>query len=158
MEICFVGKGDYRDFLRRTAPAAWSPGPVVDTSGARIGAHEGILGFTVGQRRGLGVAVGEPRYVVGIEPATSTVVIGSDEELDVARLSLTGLTTTGADLAGPVLAQYRAHGGAVPATLHGSVLCFDRPQRSVAPGQTVAFYHGDRVLGGAIIESTNPGG
>ncbi|MEX0865627.1 MAG: tRNA 2-thiouridine(34) synthase MnmA [Acidimicrobiia bacterium] len=156
MEICFVGRGDYRGFIGRLAPAAFVPGPLVDNAGTEVGSHQGIAGFTVGQRRGLGVAVGEPRYVIDIQPATSTVVIGSRDQLGVTSIELTDLTSTmGGDLDGSVVAQYRAHGDAVAATLSGSTLVFDHPQTAVAPGQTIAFYHRDRVLGGAIIDSAH---
>lgn len=154
MDICFVGQGDYRSFLRKTAPSAFAPGPLVDTAGDVVGGHDGIAGFTVGQRRGLGVAVGEPRYVVEIQPTRSTVVIGSRRDLEVTSVELTGITTTGSRaLEGAVLGQYRAHGDPVPGVVSGSTLVFDHGQEGVAPGQTVSFYDRDRVIGGALIES-----
>lgn len=155
MDICFVGQRDYRGFLRDTAPEAFQPGPLVDGDGEEIGQHVGIAGFTVGQRRGLGVAVGEPRYVVRIEPSTSTVVLGRRDELSVAGVGLDQMTwTAGTPATGRVMAQYRAHGEPVPATLHSDRLLFAEPQLAVAPGQTVAFYDDDRVLGGALIADT----
>jgi len=154
MEICFVGRGDYRGFMRDLAPEAFRPGVLVDTAGDEIGAHDGIAGFTVGQRRGLGVAVGEPRYVIRIEPGTARVVVGPRSALSVERVELADLTwSSGPKVDGPVTAQYRAHGDPVAATLSGSSLIFDEPQEAVAPGQTVAFYEGDFVLGGALISS-----
>ena len=157
MDICFVGARDYRSFLRQTAPLAFTQGPVVDTSGTELAAHRGIADFTIGQRRGLGVALGEPRYVVRIEPETATVVLGSRDQLAVTRLELAGLTwTSGTPTDGEVWAQYRAHGDPVPASILGDTLTFHQPQQAVAPGQTVAFYHQDRVLGGALIASTSP--
>ncbi|HEU4895798.1 MAG TPA: tRNA 2-thiouridine(34) synthase MnmA, partial [Acidimicrobiia bacterium] len=81
MDICFVGQGDYREFLRDVAPEVFAAGAVVDGEGREIGSHDGIAGFTVGQRRGLGVAVGEPRFVIRIEPGSATVVVGSRQEL-----------------------------------------------------------------------------
>jgi tRNA-specific 2-thiouridylase len=155
MDICFVGQRDYRGFLRDTAPEAFESGPLVGTDGAEIARHEGIIGFTVGQRRGLGVATGEPRFVVRIEPGTSTVVLGSREELAVGGAELDQVTwTSGIPASGRIMAQYRAHGDPVEATLHGHRLLFARPQEAVAPGQTVAFYDDDRVLGGALIAGT----
>jgi len=154
MDICFVGRHDYRAFLSRTAPEAFMPGPVVDTDGHELGAHEGIAGFTVGQRRGLGVAVGEPRFVVRLEPATSTVVLGRREELGVGGVELSQVVWTAAGGRGEVMAQYRAHGDPVPAVLDGDRLLFTDLQQGIAPGQTVAFYDGDRVLGGALIAGT----
>jgi tRNA-specific 2-thiouridylase len=156
MDICFVGQRDYRGFLRDVAPEVFEPGRVVDSEGHEVGTHEGIADFTVGQRRGLGVAVGEPRFVIRIEAGTSTVVIGGREELAVRRVGLHRLTwTAGAGFDGPVIAQYRAHGDPVQAWLSGDALEFDEPQEAVAPGQTVAFYEGDEVLGGALISTTH---
>jgi tRNA-specific 2-thiouridylase len=155
MDICFVGRRDYRSFLRDTASEVFEPGLVVDGDGSELGRHEGISGFTVGQRRGLGVAVGEPRFVIRIEPETSTVVLGRREDLAVAGVELGQPTwTSGVPASGKVMAQYRAHGEVVPAALHDARLLFTESQEAVAPGQTVAFYDGDRVLGGALIAGT----
>ncbi len=156
MDICFVGQRDYRSFLRGHAPEAFTPGPMVDTAGVEVGSHDGIAGFTVGQRRGLGVAVGEPRYVVEIQPSTSTVVIGRRRDLRVDSVEIVDLTSVeGVPLRGRVAAQYRAHGDPVGATLSDGMLSFDEPQEGVAPGQTIAFYEGDVVLGGGIIATTD---
>lgn len=154
MDICFVGQGDYRGFLRKTAPEAFVPGSIVDTTGEVVGRHDGVADFTIGQRRGLGVAVGEPRYVVDIDPTTSTVVIGPRRHLRVGTVGLRDVTFTDAPVEGGVTVQYRAHGEVVPAVLAGSTLVFEEPQEGVAPGQTVAFYAGDTVLGGGVIAST----
>lgn len=151
MEICFVGRRDYRSFLRERAPHVFARGTIVDTDGRRLGEHQGVAGFTIGQRRGLGVALGEPRYVVDIDPARSTVVVGSRDRLTVSELELSAVSWASEPVSGQVMAQYRAHGEAVTARLQGSTLVFDTPQESVAPGQTVAFYRGDQVLGGALI-------
>lgn len=156
MDICFVGQRDYRGFLRDVAPKVFAPGAVVDSDGQHLGSHDGIAGFTIGQRRGLGVAVGEPRFVLRIEPGTSTVVIGRREELEIERIGLDQPTwTRGSGADGPVMAQYRAHGETVSGWLADSTLIFDEPQEAVAPGQTVAFYDGDVVLGGALIAFTH---
>jgi tRNA-specific 2-thiouridylase len=154
MEICFVGRGDYRDFLRKRAPGAFTPGPLLDADGTHLGDHEGIAGFTIGQRRGLGVALGEPRYVVEIDPKTSSVIVGTKDRLGVSQVELGQVSWVLDPVEGELVAQYRAHGDPVPATLEGSTLRFQSPQEAVAPGQTVAFYEGDRVLGGAVIAST----
>jgi tRNA-uridine 2-sulfurtransferase len=155
MEICFVGARDYRGFLRDVAPEVFTPGDVVDETGRQVATHDGVVGFTIGQRRGLGVAVGEPRFVTGIDANTATVVIGRRQDLQVQDVELTGLTwTLGPAVEGAVMAQYRAHGDAVPGWLTDSTLKFDEPQEAVAPGQTVAFYDGEIVLGGALIAHT----
>lgn len=156
MDICFVGDGDYRGFLEETAPEVFTSGLLVDTAGNEMGRHAGIVGFTVGQRRGLGVAVGEPRFVVRIDPESSTVVLGSRDDLLVSGVELSDITwTDGVRGTGDVMAQYRAHGDPVAASLAGTALMFEEPQMAIAPGQTVAFYDGERVLGGALIASTN---
>jgi len=157
MDICFVGQRDYRGFLRDVAPDAFRAGNIVDTDGNELGTHEGVAGFTVGQRRGLGVAVGEPRFVIRIEAGTATVVVGPRVRLAVRSVTMRALTwATGSGGDGPVMAQYRAHGEPVAAWIGGSTLRFDQPQEAIAPGQTVAFYAGDVVLGGALIAETVP--
>ena len=155
MDICFVGSRDYRGFLRDVAPEVFRPGLVVDAEGNLLSEHDGIAEFTIGQRKGLGVAAGEPRFVIDIQPATATVVIGGVHDLAVSGVTLDQMTWTSGEMAdAEVMAQYRAHGEPVAASLTGSTLDFARPQRAVAPGQTVAFYDGDRVLGGALIAGT----
>lgn len=154
MDICFVGRRDYRGFLREQTPEAFRPGKIVDSNGIQMGAHRGIADFTVGQRRGLGIAVGEPKFVLRIDPGSSTVVIGDRDQLAVGGVELRDVTwTNGATAGDRVMAQYRAHGEPVGATLSGPRLVFDQPQEAIAPGQTVAFYEGERVLGGALIGS-----
>lgn len=156
MDICFVGQRDYRSFLRDNAPEAFQPGKIVDRDGHEMGAHRGVVEFTIGQRRGLGLAVGEPKFVVGIDPDSSTVVVGDRDDLGVQGAELRQLTWTNGRRSGTrVMAQYRAHGEPVEASLDGATLTFDEPQEAVAPGQTVAFYEGERVLGGGLIASTN---
>jgi tRNA-specific 2-thiouridylase len=157
-DICFVGRGGYREFLSRHGTGPAVPGPIVDMSGAEVGEHSGIGGFTVGQRRGTGVALGERRYVVELVPETATVVLGRHEDLAVTALAVRHIDwVAGRQPPDPaVLVQYRAHGRAVPGRLAGSgEILFDRPQHGVAPGQTAAFYRDDEVLGGGIISSTS---
>ena len=158
-EICFV-QGDYRNFIAEAAPESIRPGRIVDTSHHQLGEHQGVAHFTVGQRRGLGVAVGEPRYVVELDPHTSTVVIGSARDLEtraieVERVSwVDGTPPTDREC----LVQIRAHGDPVAATLAPADFYEDRwtitfadPERGAAPGQAAVFYRGDEVLGGGAI-------
>lgn len=154
MDICFVGKGDYRAFLRRQAPAAWRPGRIVDEGGEVVGSHDGVGGFTVGQRRGLGLALGEPRYVTGIDPGTATVVVGPRDHLAVRSARLGDVSWVWEPVEGLVEVQYRAHGPAVPALIESDSIVFQTPQEAVAPGQTASLYAGDEVLGGGIITET----
>jgi tRNA-specific 2-thiouridylase len=157
-DLCFVGEGSYREFIRSRFPAAARPGPLVTTAGEEIAEHAGIVDFTIGQRRGLGVAVGEPRYVVEIAPETATVVLGRREELLAAGCELGDVSFIAGepptDPAIEVKIRYRA--AAVPASLHvgpdgGWEVRFADPQHAVAPGQAAVFYRGDEVLGGGTI-------
>ena len=164
-DICFV-KDDYRSFLRENFAGVAQPGAVVDLEGNVMGTHEGTVDFTVGQRKGLGVAVGEPRYVVGVEPATATVVIGRKEDLLVAGCVLDELSFVAghpprADRPLTVKVRYRAEPvaaelvdvdpGDVAAT--GRVR-FAEPQMAVAPGQAAVLYCDDEVVGGGTIVET----
>ena len=151
MDVCFITRGGRKDFLdARIAPTA---GEIVDTAGSVVGVHDGVRGFTIGQRRGLAVATGERRYVVEVDAATATVTLGERRDLlrdaiELRRLTFTdGLVEHGTS----VLAQVRSHGEAHPAVWHGDVLRWERPQPRVAPGQTVAMFDGDRVLGSGIV-------
>ncbi len=155
-DICFVGAGDYREFLRRVAPETERPGPIVDVDGRRVGEHRGVATVTIGQRRGLGVAVGEPRYVVEVRPDTATVVVGRREDLAVRELTLAGLSwVAGEPPADPAVeVQYRAHGETVPGVFAGDTVELTEPAFGVAPGQTATLYRGDEVLGGGIITTT----
>jgi tRNA-specific 2-thiouridylase len=159
-DLCFVGRGDYRGFLRTHFPKAARPGPVVGTDGTVLGRHEGTVDFTVGQRRGLGVTSAEPRYVVGIEPGTATVTIGSRRDLEVTGCTVDDVTF----VAGPapvddeVSVKVRYRSSPVAARLEpgatGWEVRFATPQFGVAPGQSAVFYDGDEVLGGGIIAAT----
>ncbi|OBF92335.1 tRNA 2-thiouridine(34) synthase MnmA [Mycobacterium sp. 852002-51152_SCH6134967] len=163
-DICFIPSGDTRAFLG--AKIGVRRGSVVDGAGTVLAEHDGVHGFTVGQRKGLGIAGpgpdGQPRYVTGIDPQTATVRVGGAEDLDV--WTLTGerpIFTTGVAPAGPIecQVQVRAHGGVADgvAELRGGRLVVElrAPLRGVAPGQTMVLYRpdpaGDEVLGSATI-------
>jgi tRNA-specific 2-thiouridylase len=149
MDVCFITKGGKESFLGSRITRR--PGALVDARGAVVGRHEGIDRFTIGQRRGIAVAAGERRYVTDIEPATGTVTIGTRDDLLREHVDLVDTTwASGQPPAGPVLAQWRAHGEAVPARIEGDRVHFDVAQARVAPGQVVACYDGDVVLGGGI--------
>jgi len=149
-DVCFVARADRDAFIRQRAGSA--PGRIVDTAGALLGEHRGVHRFTVGQRRGLGVAVGERRYVVDVDAATATVTVGTRAALlrDSVRLrDLCFVAERPAD-GSMMLAQVRAHGDPVAVRLDGDVAVFGKARPRVAPGQAVALYDGDRVLGGGI--------
>jgi tRNA-specific 2-thiouridylase len=156
-DICFV-KSDYRAFLDTVVPDAARPGEVVATDGTVLGTHGGVSGFTIGQRKGLGVAVGEPRYVVEVRPSTARVVVGSYDELLVDGCVVSGVTfVAGHPPPGPgceVKVRYRSK--PVPSSIERSgdrwLVRFDEPIPAPAPGQSAVFYDGDEVLGGGVIE------
>ena len=157
MEICFVPDNDYRRLVgERLAP---SPGPIVDTSGKKLGEHTGVQNFTVGQREGLGIALGRPAYVVSLDADTRTVVVGFADSLLARGLVACHVNWLVPEPSSPVecQVQIRAHHEPAPSLLHpagDSVRVeFREPARAVTPGQAAAFYDGDTVLGGGWIES-----
>lgn len=163
-EICFVPLGDYRQLLRERLPtqhAALEEGPVVDESGHVLGRHRGYAGFTVGQRRGLGGGFSEPMFVVEIRPETREVVVGPRASLFSPRLLAAEANWLGTEPPAPgmrVRAQIRhrapAVGGRVFTVRENEAsfeIHFDEPQMSVTPGQSVAVFDGDRLLGGGRI-------
>jgi tRNA-specific 2-thiouridylase len=161
MDLCFVTEGEsYRDVLaKRGIGTSPRPGEIVDGTGSVIGAHRGIEAFTVGQRRGLGLASATPLYVVAIDAATDRVIVGPESDLYrescvVERVRWIPFERPG----GPVAATVRirsGHAGAA-ATVRDAgdgtaTIAFDAPQRAIAPGQAAVFYDGDLVLGGGWI-------
>jgi len=148
MDVCFIQRGGRAAFLaERSEPRA---GTIVDTSGAVVGRHPGVASFTVGQRRGTGVAVGERRYVVDIDAASATVTLGTRADLLRDAVELRDVSFVGDPVQGALAAQVRAHGTPVAATLSGSTVRFAEPQARVAPGQVVALYDGDALVAGGI--------
>lgn len=156
-ELCFVPDQDVRGFVERHTDEAPEGGEVVDTEGKVLGQHRGISGFTVGQRRGLGIAGREPRYVLKILTDKRQVVIGSAEELAVPELSAESVTWTSARPAGAFEAQLRIRSRHRPTdcvvtpTDGGFTARFVKPESAVAPGQAAVVYCGERVVGGGYI-------
>ena len=156
-DICFVRQGHYRSFLAERFPQR--PGDIVDSSGRVVGRHGDIGGYTVGQRRGLPARGGrEPLYVLSVNPATNTVVAGSEDELmgDVLwaeRLSFVSGQAPRRPLAVEAKIRYRSRAAPALLALHDgrAEVRFERPQRAITPGQAVVFYQGEKVLGGGII-------
>lgn len=158
-EICFVGDGDYRDFLRTHFQDVGEPGPIVDKAGVEVGTHTGTVDFTIGQRRGLGVALQEPKYVVGIDASTRTVTIGDLDDLltDVVEIEgmsfVSGMPPETRRL--EIKTRYRAR--PVPGVLvedrNGWRFEYDAPQAAAAPGQAAVLYSGDIVVGGGTVTS-----
>ena len=153
-DICFVPDGDYAGLVKKLRPAASDGGEIVDLSGRALGRHEGIIHYTVGQRRGLDIGgQPEPLYVVRLEPEARRVVVGPRTALAVSAARLADLNVLG-PLDGPLTAKVRSMAKPVPARLHGDRLVFDSPEYGVAPGQAAVLYAGGRVLGGGWIAQT----
>jgi tRNA-specific 2-thiouridylase len=160
-DICFIASGDTSGWLR--SRLGDQPGPIVDETGDVVGSHTGAYAFTVGQRRGLALATpaadGRPRYVLAVSPATRTVTVGAADRLRVRRVSCGRPTWCGAAPVLPatgLLAQVRAHGAPVrcAVSLVDGALRADLGEdlHGVAPGQTLAIYDGERVVGSATVE------
>jgi tRNA-uridine 2-sulfurtransferase len=165
-EICFVTRGRYDEFVRGRRDNVDTAGELVSTDGAVVGQHEGIESFTIGQRKGLGVAFGERKFVVRIEPESRRVVVGDRDELNRCELTARGCNwlVSDSNVASAVTtrcyAQIRYTAPAQPAELtvlpDGRLqVVFDEPQFAVTPGQAVVCYdaaENERVLGGGWIE------
>lgn len=157
-EICFIPDNDYVGFLERYRGRPEMSGDFVDLQGRVLGQHTGYDQFTIGQRRGLGVTFGEPRFVVRIDPETRRVVLGKHEDLARSELEADGFNWLGESSAGEftALAQIRYQHQAAPAQVERIAadhlrIRFAEPQFGVAPGQALVLYDGDRVLGGGWI-------
>ena len=158
-DVCFVRDRDKDGFLRRELRVADEPGPIVDIEGRELGAHRGLLGYTIGQREGLGIALGVPMYVVSMDRTRNRLVIGPREQLLVSRfwvdrLNWVSINPPTAPLRAAV--KIRSRHEPAPATVTPqpdgrSLIETDEPQSAVTPGQAAVFYDGDLVLGGGWI-------
>ncbi len=159
-DICFVPDGDYAGFIERRAGKTSEKGNFTDTSGNIIGTHSGIIHYTIGQRKGLGISAGKPVYVCSIDPASNTVVLGDNSDLFSKELTAGNVNLISCeDIPEPirVQAKIRYRHAAQPAeaymTEDGKLhIKFDEPQRAVTKGQAAVLYDGDIVVGGGIIE------
>jgi tRNA-specific 2-thiouridylase len=160
-DICFVPQGSYAGVVEKLRPGAAEPGEIVHVDGRVLGRHEGLIHFTVGQRRGLAVATGERLYVVKLEPERNRVIVGSREALGCARAQLCEVNWLGHDPVPTggidVRVKHRAREPAAAAHLlpgedGRARVAFAEPQAGVAPGQACVFYDGTRMLGGGWIE------
>ena len=154
-EICFIPDDDYRRFLR--SHLGERPGAIVDCNGTVLGHHRGTYNFTIGQRKGLGIAAGQPLFVAGLDADRAEVVVGRSDELAVDEVVVGRLTWHRPPMAGHGLAQFRSSGEAIPGRLVLSppdlvTIVLERPAKAVAPGQTAVFYEEDVVvLAGTIV-------
>ena len=170
--ICFIPDGDVRGALRSRAGWTPEPGPVIDADGERVGEHAGAAGYTVGQRQGLGVALGEPRYISRVDPRSNTITLARRQDLETTSIELDDVRfvageapqTSGESFRAEVRIRHR--GALVPATVRREsrsrrtsssaadsrwIVDTDTPVWAAAPGQAAVFYDGDRCLGGGRI-------
>jgi len=160
-DICFVPQGSYAAIVEKLRPEAGEPGDIVDRAGRVLGQHHGIAHFTVGQRKGLGIAAAEPLYVLRLDPENRRVVVGPKSALCETRVHLAELNWLGPPLTVgegvPVLAKLRSAQSPVSATLYRTAipdeaeLVLSEPAGAVAPGQAAVLYDGERLLGGGWI-------
>jgi len=159
-EICFVEDDDYARFVSSRNPGVIKPGPIVSTQGELLGHHEGIVHFTIGQRRGLKIAKGYPIYVVALDPQRNAVIVGDKDEVFARSCRAANLNWIAMDrLEGEleVEAQIRYTAKPVPAVVKSNMdgtvrVAFREPVRALTPGQAVVFYEGELVLGGGTID------
>ena len=155
-DICFISQKNYGTFLSQSFPG--TPGDVVDTEGGKLGQHQGIAFYTIGQRHGLGLALGKPLYVLKIEPEHNRIVLGSEKELYSQKLTAQKLNWISGkapreSITVTARVRYKSkEAEAVLSPLDGFVdVCFSQPQKAVTPGQAIVFYNAGEVLGGGII-------
>lgn len=162
-DICFVPDGDYVSFIENYTHTASIPGNYISPDGKVLGTHKGIIHYTIGQRKGLGIALGAPAYVTDLDPTANTVTLGTNDDLFSCKLTADQVNLISCDsLSAPrrVLARVRYRHREQPAlawqtedgTLH---VLFDEPQRAITKGQAVVLYDGDVVVGGGTITSVS---
>ncbi len=159
-EICFIPDNDYPEFLKGYIPEAARPGPILDKKGNILGEHKGILFYTVGQRKRLGISAEEPLYVTAIDPERNAVIAGGKEELYARELVASGLNWIAIDkpnqpffVKAKIRYLHREAGAIVtPLGADKARVEFDEPQMAITPGQAIVFYDGDTVVGGGVIE------
>ncbi len=165
-DLCFVADGDYRHFLQRRVPGLCRPGQIVDTRGTVLGQHAGLAFYTVGQRKGLGLALGEPLYVLALDTARNALIVGREDEMGRRELVAGPVHWIAGDppaAEARVTAKIRYRAVECPATVapadrepasgaQSVKVQFDRPLRDITPGQAVVFYEGEVCLGGGVIQ------
>jgi len=167
-DICFVPSGKYQAVVEKLRPGALDPGEIVHVDGTVLGKHDGVINFTVGQRRGLGVAAGAPLFVVKLDAPNKRVIVGPREALAVSRITLSDVNWIGEAVASEdaldgreILVRVRSTRPPVPARLSVSAgwsVVLEAAEEGVAPGQAAVFYDpgSSRVLGGGWIAATEP--
>jgi tRNA-specific 2-thiouridylase len=159
-DLCFLASGDYRDFLARHAPdGSIRPGEIRDTSGKVLGEHHGLPFYTIGQRKGIGIAASEPLYVIALHAADNAVIVGTQRELGRRDCTARDMHyVSGVQPIEPFKAsakiRYKAREAAVTVYPEGSIVRaeFDEPQRDITPGQGLVLFDGEQVIGQGFIE------
>ena len=160
-DLCFLASKDYRPFLLRYAPGAITPGPIYDKQGTKLGHHQGLPFYTIGQRKGLGISSPHPHYVIKKDTANNALIVGVLEELGVNELTTSAVnwisgTPPSAPFRGQVKIRYSAHTtwGLITPLIDGSVqIRFAEKLRDITPGQSAVIFDGEKVLGGGIIQA-----
>jgi len=161
-DICFIPDNNYAKFVRDLIPRAFRLGPILDERGNILGSHRGIMNYTIGQRKGLGIAASEPRYVIAIEAENNAVIVGGKESAFSDKLVATNVNWIAIDpptepVSATARIRYRhseADATITPVDEDIVYVKFKKPQLAITPGQAVVFYNGDIVLGGGTIKST----
>lgn len=165
-EICFLKEGDYRQFLEKVLPGRIRPGPILDATGREIGRHKGAAFYTIGQRKGLGIAAPEPLYVIAIDAERNALIVGPARQLGRDIALVEELHYVAGDPPAPrfhCTAKIRYKADEVEAeVVHipqgGAEVRFARPLRDITPGQGLVFYRGEEVLGGGVIAASRASG
>lgn len=163
-DLCFIADGNYRNFMRRNRPDSLVAGPILDANGNQLGTHTGLPDYTIGQRKGLGIAAPEAFYVTALDASRNALIVGHADELGRRELTARNVNWISPALASqlPMRANIKIRYRSIehPATItalpagQGEGVCvqFDAPLRDITPGQAAVFYHNDQCLGGGIIE------
>ena len=160
-DLCFVGQGDYRDFLRKSNPSSMIPGPIVDLDGKSLGEHPGLADFTIGQRKGLGISYPEPLYVVRKDLKNNTLIVGSKEYLGQGKFYVDNVNWISGEgpadsISANVKIRYKSQEVPSTITVINSTtvsIQLDSNLPDITPGQAAVFYQNDVCLGGGIIRS-----
>jgi tRNA-specific 2-thiouridylase len=160
-DLCFLGNEDYRVFLQRYVPEVGKPGPIITRAGQQLGEHRGLAFYTIGQRKGLGIASAVPMYVLAKDISRNTLVVGKVDELGGQNLTVRNVNWISGDqpehpFRALIKIRYKATdawGVITPQASDYTVIHFDQPLRDITPGQAVVFYDGETCLGGGIIET-----
>ncbi|HUT66968.1 MAG TPA: tRNA 2-thiouridine(34) synthase MnmA [Dehalococcoidales bacterium] len=158
-EICFIPDDDYPGFLKNHIPGATGPGPILDREGNIMGQHRGLIYYTVGQRKGLGIAAAEPLYVIAIDPDRNAVIVGTKEQtygddLVAGNLNWIAIIRPERPIKIKAKVRYRqpeAEAIVSPLDCDSFYVKFAEPQMAITPGQAIVFYEGDTVTGGGTI-------